>query len=66
MEMEFRNYILIMKSKFIVLLRSLDECVASFAKLQIDNKNYTKNNINEYLFEILHPETGVIGNNVYT
>jgi len=57
---------LIEKPKFIVLLRSLDECVASFAKLQIDNKNYTKNNINEYLFEILHPETGVIGNNVYS
>ena len=28
------------KPKFVILLRPLIECLASFAKLQIDNKNY--------------------------
>ena len=57
---------LIEKPKFIVLLRPLEECLASFAKIQIDNKNYTKNNINDYLFEIMNPETGVIGKNLWS
>ena len=57
---------IIEKPKFIILLRSLEECLASFAKLQIDNKNYTKNNINKYLFEIMHPETGVMGKNLWS
>tara|TARA_R110000737_G_scaffold222022_1_gene237346 strand:+ start:780 stop:1553 length:774 start_codon:yes stop_codon:yes gene_type:complete len=57
---------IIEKPKFIILLRPLEECLASFAKLQIDNKSYTKNNINKYLFQIMHPETGVIGKNLWS
>ena len=57
---------LIKKPKFIVLLRSLEECLASFAKLQIDNKNYTKNNINKYLFELMNTERGIIGKNLWS
>ena len=57
---------LIIKPKFIILIRPLEECLASFAKIQIDNKNYTKNNINKYLFEIMNPTTGVIGKNLWS
>ena len=52
------------KPKFVILLRPLIECLASFAKLQIDNKNYTKNNIDKYLLGLLNFDTGVIGKNI--
>ena len=55
-----------LKPKFVILVRPLIECVASFAKLQIDNKNYTKNNINKYLLELLNFESGVIGKNIWS
>ena len=54
------------KPKFIILLRPLDECVASFAKLQIDNKQHTKNNVNKYLFELLDSEQGILGKNLWS
>lgn len=54
------------KPKFVILVRPLIECVSSFAKLQIDNKNYTKNNINKYLLELLDFESGIIGKNIWS
>jgi hypothetical protein len=54
------------KPKFIILLRPLEECLASFAKIQIDNKQYTKNNVNKYLFELLDFEQGILGKNLWS
>tara|TARA_R110000744_G_scaffold380479_1_gene501389 strand:+ start:3862 stop:4632 length:771 start_codon:yes stop_codon:yes gene_type:complete len=54
------------KPKFIILLRPLEECLASFAKLQIDNKKYTKNNVNKCLFELLDFERGILGKNLWS
>jgi hypothetical protein len=51
--------------KFLILLRPLEECLASFAKIQIDNKNYTKNNINNYLLRLLRQDE-VIGKNIWS
>ena len=51
----------IKKPKFILLLRPLVECVASFAKLQIESGEYTKQNVYKYINKIMGKEHGILG-----
>ncbi len=44
---------LIKKPKFIILIRPVIECIASFAKLQIKNGNYTKHDIHPYVEHLM-------------
>lgn len=56
---------LIKKPKFIILIRPVIECIASFAKLQIDNGIYTKENIHLYVEELMSTE-GITGKNIWS
>ena len=56
----------IKKPKFILLVRPLVECVASFAKLQIENGEYTKTNIHKYIDKIMDKKLGMIGNQLWS
>ena len=56
---------LIKKPKFIILIRPVIECIASFAKLQIKNGNYTKHDIHPYV-EHLMSEEGMIGKSLWS
>jgi hypothetical protein len=51
------------KPKFVVLFRPLIECLASFAKLKIDNGFNTKEDIREYIDELMDEE-GMIGKSI--
>ena len=51
------------KPKFVVLLRPLTECLASFAKLKIDNGSNTKEDIREYIDELMGEE-GMMGKSI--
>ena len=51
------------KPKFVVLLRPLIECLASFAKLQNDNGFNTKEDIREYIDELMG-EKGMMGKSI--
>ena len=56
---------IIKKPKFIILVRPTIECIASFAKLQIENKVYTKENISIYVDQIMDKNHGVIGKSLW-
>tara|TARA_R110000803_G_C11924267_1_gene314701 strand:+ start:139 stop:885 length:747 start_codon:yes stop_codon:yes gene_type:complete len=56
---------IIKKPKFIILVRPTIECIASFAKLQIENKIYTKQNIPLYVDQIMDKNYGVIGKSLW-
>ena len=51
------------KPKFVVLLRPLIECLASFAKLKIENGSNTKEDIREYIDRLMDEE-GIMGKNI--
>ena len=51
------------KPKFVILLRPLIECLASFAKLQNDNVFNTKEDIREYIDELMGEE-GMMGKSI--
>ena len=51
------------KPKFVILFRPLIECLASFAKLKIDNNSNTKEDIREYIDELMG-EKGMMGKSI--
>jgi len=51
------------KPKFVVLLRPLIECLASFAKLKIENGSNTKEDIREYIDRLMDEE-GMMGKSI--
>ena len=54
------------KPKFIILYRPLVECVCSFAKLQIEDNNYTKENIYDYVLQMMNFENGILGKSIWS
>ena len=42
------------------------ECVCSFAKLQIEDNNYTKENIYDYVLQMMNFENGILGKSLWS
>ena len=42
------------------------ECVCSFAKLQIEDNNYTKENIYDYVLQMMNFENGILGKSIWS
>ena len=57
---------IIKKPKFIILYRPLVECVCSFAKLQIEDNNYIKENIYDYVLQMMNFENGILGKSIWS
>ena len=54
----------IKKPKFIILYRPVKECLASFAKILMEDKKV--NNVDEHLINLLNKDTGFIGKSLWS